>query len=74
MFIIKLGTCICIFGQHITGMNDCNEWNREKSHAWKHKGKLGKVKWLKLWQQTYGYSITIMGFIKFQALELCCPI
>lgn len=44
MFVIKLGTCIYIFGQHISGINTFNEWNREKSHAWKHTVKLGKVK------------------------------
>jgi hypothetical protein len=42
MFIIKLGTC-CIFCPHISGMNNCNKWNTEKRHAWKHTGKLGKV-------------------------------
>jgi len=44
MCVIKLGTCICIFGQHISGMNTFNEWKREKSHARKHTVKLGKVK------------------------------
>jgi len=44
MFIIKLGTHIYIFCQHISGMNNFNEWNREKNHAWEHTGKSGKVK------------------------------
>jgi len=44
MFTIKLGTCIYIFSQHMSGMNNFNEWNREKTHAWKHTGKSGKVK------------------------------
>jgi len=61
MFVIKLGTCIYIFGQHISGINTFNEWNREKScmetYSEIRESKMTEIMTAELWLLHYYYKV-----------------
>jgi hypothetical protein len=38
-FNFKLSECIGVFGSHIRGVIDCNEWKTDKSHECTNMGK-----------------------------------